>query len=539
VDVLDAAGKLVGTHGSFLKSSTDVLFYDTFTGASIRLDAHAADKGGGWVILENNCTVLPANQLQLNGAGQLISSVATLSKHFIYGTKRRMPADVKVSVTYPAIASGAGTSDDTVQILARIQSHQTFYGVRIEGAVAGASNQAIYKKVSGVNTQLATLAGTLAASDVFAFVLRGSRLELWKNGVLILSATDTAIPGPGRCGVGMGDVFVTGDDLSTNWQMDDFTVEALRHPALRDEFVDTDATDLRDHRPNQGCCWVPGEIDAGQTFFGTYSNRARVIASSLNDIVLELLLPGTGEMAAKEYEVEVQLPGISASVLQPFCVVGYFQDADNYYAMGTWHPATANDKAIYKRIAGVWTLIAQTDTGLTANDILRAEFKNGAQALYQNGVSILTGADTALYGGLVGMGEGQALSGAGNSTTSWTIEYFRVWNLGGALVNEDQGRRSPSVTITALTYDVSSRDTFLIGDTTSNTVTCYLPPAGLMKDREIEYRNIGAALNNMILDGFGGELIDGAGTKNVGDGTGGKIRSDGTQWRTVATAGVL
>jgi len=83
---------------------------------------------------------------------------------------------------------------------------------------------------------------------------------------------------------------------------------------------------------------------------------------------------------------------------------------------------------------------------------------------------------------------------------------------------------------------LTESDRIVIGDTTSNPITMTLPPAATVASggETVSYwiRNTGN-VNNVIVDGYASETIDGQLTKTVGPHTAIQVVSDGTEWFTV------
>jgi hypothetical protein len=320
-------------------------------------------------------------------------------------------------------------------------------------------------------------------------------------------------------------------------------VKVLRHLVRADSFTDPDNTDLRSHTPDKGSSWVIGlNTYVGSSEYLAFqiaSNAAVPAHSSINVGLNYFLHP---ELPGCEYAVEVRLPTVYTSTFSSYTagVVARATNPQNFYSGFTRSGVAANDKAIYKCVAGVFTLIAQADSGTSAGDVLRLEVENGAQRLYQNDVLRVSGADTALTAaGSAGIGLGAGLDGVGSTTNDWSFDDFKVYLFGGPLSRDEGGVAGAVKIVTAATYNVTSRDRLLICDTTSNVITINLPPAGQELGRELEITNIGAVLNDVTVEPDGSETIDSFGNSPVGDGFGKTIRStSNTEWWTVGASSV-
>jgi hypothetical protein len=81
------------------------------------------------------------------------------------------------------------------------------------------------------------------------------------------------------------------------------------------------------------------------------------------------------------------------------------------------------------------------------------------------------------------------------------------------------------------TGNVTSGDYLLLCDSTAGAVTVTLPPAALVPGRIYVFKRINAGANNVVVDGYASETIDGATTYTLSSQWAGvTVMSNGTAW---------
>ena len=81
------------------------------------------------------------------------------------------------------------------------------------------------------------------------------------------------------------------------------------------------------------------------------------------------------------------------------------------------------------------------------------------------------------------------------------------------------------------TGNVQSGDYLLLCDSTAGAVTITLPPAALVPGRIYVFKRINAGANNLVVDGYASETIDGATTYTLSSQWAGvTVMSNGTAW---------
>ena len=81
--------------------------------------------------------------------------------------------------------------------------------------------------MAGTVTELASGDSGIAVNDVLMFEIRDATKKLYKNGSEELSTTDNALTSAGKAGVGLGNLFISNNDIALEWQLDDFKVTDL------------------------------------------------------------------------------------------------------------------------------------------------------------------------------------------------------------------------------------------------------------------------------------------------------------------------
>jgi len=81
------------------------------------------------------------------------------------------------------------------------------------------------------------------------------------------------------------------------------------------------------------------------------------------------------------------------------------------------------------------------------------------------------------------------------------------------------------------TGNVQSGDYLLLCNSTGGAVTITLPPAALVPGRIYVFKRVNAGANNVVVDGYGAETIDGAATYTLSSQWAGvTVMSNGTAW---------
>lgn len=199
-------------------------FYDEFlntTGANVNLDAHTPDIGTGWTKLWADATAT----LQANASDYCAASGNDANVGFLYTADATYPsADYAIQFTLVAVS---GTAARTVYVLARIQDQENMYAIYIKPGVTAAR---LYKKVAGTWSALGSAFTLPAAGSICRLEVNGSSLKFYDDDVLVASATDTDISAAGKGGIAEGggaELIAASDDVSVQWQIDNFGITAI------------------------------------------------------------------------------------------------------------------------------------------------------------------------------------------------------------------------------------------------------------------------------------------------------------------------
>lgn len=202
-----------------------IIFQDTFTEASIdRLLAtggaeHVPDIGTGYTEVWDSGSVR-------------LTAYASTDDCYAEATGNSENSIVSADVTY---LSANYSAEITIKGLDAGDNY-SYLGVRCTGVdpkanISGyviemsTSVMALYKNVLGVWTSLGT--GTVpAAGSVMKIVADGTSIEVFDDGVSIISVTDSTISATGKCYFGIGAWRVTGSDV-INQKFDDLVVTDL------------------------------------------------------------------------------------------------------------------------------------------------------------------------------------------------------------------------------------------------------------------------------------------------------------------------
>jgi len=194
----------------------DVVVEDLFNGAG---DANLTTwtptpTGTSWVLLSKS----DSEQIRIIQGAIRPSSTFT-DAHVVYNPLPSPTlADVDVETVLVTIPSGGSKP---LLVFARWIDANNWYAVKI----LNDGNVSMHKNVAGTISEIgAGAALTLATLDAFNLVCSGSTIELYQNGVLKDTATDTSHGAAGICAIGFGNVITSTDDVSFDWDIGSFKV---------------------------------------------------------------------------------------------------------------------------------------------------------------------------------------------------------------------------------------------------------------------------------------------------------------------------
>lgn len=202
-------------------------FNETFTEAAgtPELSTHTPDTGTSWSkvigIIDGSSSLAAGSDLKISSANDRLSaadSTAGANDGALYtanGTYDTPDYEVQVTMTT------GDTADDVNWLAVRVQDSSNLYAARFNN-----DSSAIWKKVSGTWTELATGAG-IADASIVRLVCLGEQIWLEDDGKRIIEVRDDSITAAGKAGIGMGDIgAVTGDDVSAQ-ELDAFSVRMI------------------------------------------------------------------------------------------------------------------------------------------------------------------------------------------------------------------------------------------------------------------------------------------------------------------------
>lgn len=169
---------------------------DTFTDTNnTALEAHVSDSGHAWTKHSSSASGAKINSNRTSG--DVDSSLA-----LYYSAVTPASADYDVTATITLVTANVALTS----VAGRIStSANTCYFARYQGA---STRYEIFKTVAGSSTVIGTYSVTESNGDVRTLRLSmvGTSIRLYVDGVLRISATDSAITAAGKPGIRFGDV---------------------------------------------------------------------------------------------------------------------------------------------------------------------------------------------------------------------------------------------------------------------------------------------------------------------------------------------
>ena len=204
-----------------------VVFNDTFTEAAgnPRLDAHTPEVGTSWTEAQNTTA---ASYINIPSANDFANPASTgESGTIILMVANPSPGVVSYSVETALADNSPGSSytDSGFALLLGYVDVDNYYIAGSFPSAAGADKK-IYKRVAGVNTQLASGDAGITVGDVLTFTRSGTSLILLKNGTAILTASDSSLAGAGKGGLAWGAILGGAGVPHLLWRADYFSITA-------------------------------------------------------------------------------------------------------------------------------------------------------------------------------------------------------------------------------------------------------------------------------------------------------------------------
>lgn len=204
--------------GSMAHNST-VIFDDPLTDTNgTKLYNHTPNTTGtGWTQLSSPTN--PADELEIQsntatpgGSGASVGELVRVD-------------DAASSADYDMefdLVNDDPSGDDPICLAGRVTASNNYY----LGYIESGTGYRIMKNVTGTRTLITSATGTnYGAPSTLTFECRDALKDLKLGGTSELSTSDNAITATGFGGVGTGNITEdTGDDISTTWEFDNFTV---------------------------------------------------------------------------------------------------------------------------------------------------------------------------------------------------------------------------------------------------------------------------------------------------------------------------
>lgn len=234
-----------GGGGGTPPPSGGIVVTDTFTtDVDVELSAWVSDNGAIWDISEHTGLGTPG-VVTVDGSSCLwkvakgrdwispMNAQHGVRSSYIVTPPAPLVLGTDYYVEFPLTSEAHASGQSFTYIMLRRTAADTFYGAGwYHRSVA--NDTYLFKVVGGVYTQLVNTDGNFigdpdnaAQQDMIRFQVSGTTLSLFKNGVVVVSATDAAIAGPGLPGIGMGNIRDAGDRVDSSFATIGFTVANL------------------------------------------------------------------------------------------------------------------------------------------------------------------------------------------------------------------------------------------------------------------------------------------------------------------------
>ncbi len=200
---------------------------DTFSvGVDTNLDVHTpTPTGDGWTeeVRTGNRyqRIRTADDYSQSNAGE------NSDRHIYTAQPNCSGAEYDVEAQLVGVPAGAGT-DDPWFLVARLTGTGDYYSAGVYDN-APAADKKIFKTVGGTPTELASgaMSAEIADNDILMFEVRDATKKLYKNAGEELSTSNNDITASGRAGFGLGNAWVSTDDIVNAWDTDNFELDEV------------------------------------------------------------------------------------------------------------------------------------------------------------------------------------------------------------------------------------------------------------------------------------------------------------------------
>lgn len=337
----------------FFVTVLGVGFEDSFTETEgITLAEHTPDVGMQWIkLIQINLGTLkvdPVDDALITGSGEENSGVLYVADTgYDY-----QGADYQVEIRI----INNGKKENPVFLAARVLDENNMYAVKLTK-----EETALYKKIDGAWYSIATT-GAVADGSIVKFSVTGNILSVADdfNGE-ILNYSDSSITEAGKAGIGMGALINLDDDLA-NQIVDSF---AIRFGSELDRiFLDRFSTDglLENIIPEQGNGWQKIS-SVGLSEGIRIKNGTAVIAARSKKLDSGSFYVADTNYSKADYEAALTV--IRGETGEGTIILGV--RVENNGNDGYFVRFNNSLCRLYKRIAGVWTMLGDNDGAGVAN----------------------------------------------------------------------------------------------------------------------------------------------------------------------------
>jgi hypothetical protein len=188
------------------------------------LEVHTPDIGDGWTKEEQTGT---RNLEVIGGGGDCSPFANEIGDRALYSSQPNPSASstTEYDVSYTIKTAAVVATDDPFGVLARFSDTDNYYSAGTYGAGVVFETK-IFKKVAGTVTQIASAnfgVSSPSDGDVMIFKVRDSTdRQTFRNDTSDdeVTADDTALTAAGKCGMFVGNAWVSTDDINPGWDID-------------------------------------------------------------------------------------------------------------------------------------------------------------------------------------------------------------------------------------------------------------------------------------------------------------------------------
>ncbi len=202
--------------------TTSPTFIDFTSLTQSAITSHSPDTGSSWT----RVYMTASTDAQVMPAGYLVAGTNANGVGEAY-TAQPASTGAEYNVSYRILSVDANNSLDPIGIIARWTDSNDFYYAKIDppGYNGAVDTLSIWKRVAGVNTELASSPYQVKAGDVIAFQVKNASKSLFVNGVPQISTSDNSLTAIGQRGISLGNLLGIGGtgNLSTGWNIDSFS----------------------------------------------------------------------------------------------------------------------------------------------------------------------------------------------------------------------------------------------------------------------------------------------------------------------------